>query len=637
MKHKYSKAFIFNIFAFFICGFILPILLFLLFTGPSEIKQISIDKKEITPKSGYAYSVKYPSELAKKDIFFFLKEYVWDDTQSILFENGEPLRKRGLEGIAKTGRGSYFFCLGTLYFSTSDNSDPRTNGRQYNFSGPVKPWFKSSKFLHLAVCVTGLLLVLTARQTARHSNKVYIAAGGWTACIVVALPIFLGSTLYTYMPDIVVNASSAVGDSLWDTIIIGPDSVSYINKSAGRAPGYPFFISKVMNIEPFHKTITPSTPLTKNPDEHPFIAITRAQIALFGLAAFFFGMVLAAFYGIGAAYMGAVVFKLSAYSAINYLGRILSEGVLLPIIIIYCAVMIWSFKRPSRPVSVSLGILFVLALLIHPRSIAYAPILLAPAGGLLISSGKIRSLLKPAAWLGLFIPVVFFLGICSYNKYMYNAFSATPFNGYSSISIALEIADPDDYKYFTDPKVRKFVRRCLESVAESPHRWPDPAFVNYNVWKVAAPLCREMFQGDRRYFAGHKASLSTACNSVLVRAGGILIPKHPDRFIQHIKYSLIQMGQERPLSVGGHVFWLALLFILLITTIFRRNLTAAACSLLMITHYSSMIFTGALQGYLGRYIYTTQWMLPLAAGLFVMDILVTIKSVGNPVQSKLKK
>jgi len=30
-------------------------------------------------------------------------------------------------------------------------------------------------------------------------------------------------------------------------------------------------------------------------------------------------------------------------------------------------------------------------------------------------------------------------------------------------------------------------------------------------------------------------------------------------------------------------------------------------------------------------------MLPLAAGLFVMDILVTIKSVGNPVQSKLKK
>jgi hypothetical protein len=57
----------------------------------------------------------------------------------------------------------------------------------------------------------------------------------------------------------------------------------------------------------------------------------------------------------------------------------------------------------------------------------------------------------------------------------------------------------------------------------------------------------------------------------------------------------------------------------------------------MITHYSSMIFTGALQGYLARYIYTTQWMLPLAAGLFIMDILVTIKSVGNPVQSKLKK
>ena len=41
------------------------------------------------------------------------------------------------EAIAQVGEGRYSFWGDTLYFSTSDNSDPNTNGRQYCWFGDI--------------------------------------------------------------------------------------------------------------------------------------------------------------------------------------------------------------------------------------------------------------------------------------------------------------------------------------------------------------------------------------------------------------------------------------------------------------------------------------------------------------------
>ena len=54
----------------------------------------------------------------------------------ILYEDGIPLgpSTRNLEQIKSIGQGRYSYQDGQLYFSTSDNSDPNSNGRQYSFA-----------------------------------------------------------------------------------------------------------------------------------------------------------------------------------------------------------------------------------------------------------------------------------------------------------------------------------------------------------------------------------------------------------------------------------------------------------------------------------------------------------------------
>jgi hypothetical protein len=51
----------------------------------------------------------------------------------IVLENGLPLGPQHSthEAIKSLGRGSLSHWGGALYFSTSDNSDPRANGRAY--------------------------------------------------------------------------------------------------------------------------------------------------------------------------------------------------------------------------------------------------------------------------------------------------------------------------------------------------------------------------------------------------------------------------------------------------------------------------------------------------------------------------
>lgn len=54
----------------------------------------------------------------------------------VVCENGKPLpRPHALhDEIRMTGGGSYSHWSNHIFFSTSDNSDPRDNGRQYTFS-----------------------------------------------------------------------------------------------------------------------------------------------------------------------------------------------------------------------------------------------------------------------------------------------------------------------------------------------------------------------------------------------------------------------------------------------------------------------------------------------------------------------
>ena len=57
---------------------------------------------------------------------------------AVVYENGVPLAMPNSKpkGIRDIGNGRYSVTDGNLYFSSSDNTDPRTNGRKYELEWP---------------------------------------------------------------------------------------------------------------------------------------------------------------------------------------------------------------------------------------------------------------------------------------------------------------------------------------------------------------------------------------------------------------------------------------------------------------------------------------------------------------------
>lgn len=60
--------------------------------------------------------------------------------RAALLENGDAIGEGAEHDAIRTiGRGRHSFWHGTLYFTASDNSDPRTNGRRYEVAWPLPP------------------------------------------------------------------------------------------------------------------------------------------------------------------------------------------------------------------------------------------------------------------------------------------------------------------------------------------------------------------------------------------------------------------------------------------------------------------------------------------------------------------
>lgn len=86
---------------------------------------------DISAEEGYAYQV----ALATPSLLVPLADDVWDPSRAPteLFEDGHALHPAHAphDRIREEGRGAFSQWRSELYFSTSDNSDPRSNGRAY--------------------------------------------------------------------------------------------------------------------------------------------------------------------------------------------------------------------------------------------------------------------------------------------------------------------------------------------------------------------------------------------------------------------------------------------------------------------------------------------------------------------------
>lgn len=113
----------------------------------------ALNPSDIVHDQGCAYVTK----IAKGPLAWPLFEYIGDSNYSIasrlqLFENGKPLSNpHALHAdIRSPGNSAYSHWHSSLWFSASDCSDPRTNGKRYEFSVPATP----------SVLSYGLLVIL---------------------------------------------------------------------------------------------------------------------------------------------------------------------------------------------------------------------------------------------------------------------------------------------------------------------------------------------------------------------------------------------------------------------------------------------------------------------------------------------
>lgn len=107
----------------------------------SEIKTFTLPSKgtlaNIKPEIGYCHYARVPASLISDT-------KLSEDSHLMLFEDGGLLGPAHSyhKNIRDLGCGCYSHWDGYVYFSASDNSDPRTNGRTYTFSYHTKMRFK---------------------------------------------------------------------------------------------------------------------------------------------------------------------------------------------------------------------------------------------------------------------------------------------------------------------------------------------------------------------------------------------------------------------------------------------------------------------------------------------------------------
>src|SRR5262245_16029371 len=95
------------------------------------------------PNSGHLWATSIPQKIPRtlRHLYRMSNGDMDGDRSAKLTENGRPLGPGGAlhEDIRQMGQGRYSHLGGGLYFSTSDNSDPTTNGRAYVMTITSKP------------------------------------------------------------------------------------------------------------------------------------------------------------------------------------------------------------------------------------------------------------------------------------------------------------------------------------------------------------------------------------------------------------------------------------------------------------------------------------------------------------------
>jgi len=170
------------------------------FSWPEQKLPISVENSSQSSDGPYGYLIPMgTNRLSQTELF---------NSPVILLENGRVLGPGNakLAKIGQLGNGLYAFWYGTLYFSSSDNSDPLTNGREYVLQIPPSTssrFQRSLPFLLSCLCV---VLAVSQISAQKKSSSVFVPKRAeqlffcWLSrlypVVFLAIPFLLYSILY---------------------------------------------------------------------------------------------------------------------------------------------------------------------------------------------------------------------------------------------------------------------------------------------------------------------------------------------------------------------------------------------------------------------------------------------------------
>ena len=137
------------------------------------VRQLDVPREKITPDTGFSYAIELQRSWAPGRLIVHPDSAEKPaDSSLIVRENGRAISRAHspLEDIRALGNGRLSHRGNTVYFATSDNSDPRENGRHYQFEYHRF----TKKRIFFGACIA-LLLTLAGTDT--------VLASGWVAAI----------------------------------------------------------------------------------------------------------------------------------------------------------------------------------------------------------------------------------------------------------------------------------------------------------------------------------------------------------------------------------------------------------------------------------------------------------------------
>ncbi|MBF0458500.1 MAG: glycosyltransferase family 39 protein [Nitrospirae bacterium] len=278
---------------------------------------------------------------------------------SIVYENGVPLGpgNSNAPSISCLGMGRYQFRYDRLHFSTSDNTDPRTNGRFYEIKWPVPiPPLLSWFVFGLMIAVTAIsyyfvrnldIWVCAGDYLRRHRKGLSVLIIAVSFGIVIVPFLITRLPFYLYYQVIAVHPDTAGYMEIVDSMDKGMLPSLYL-----RPPGYPIFMKLVFLIS--NKLFS--------------VVITQSALALIASLVFVFA-VFRTYRGLTPLAAIALAAFSSSHACLESEITILSESVYVSVLVLAFGLLIMAL-RLRKPLYFTLfSIAAASALYIRPAGI----------------------------------------------------------------------------------------------------------------------------------------------------------------------------------------------------------------------------------------------------------------------------